>query len=34
MAHDSATAIGAVQAAWATSRRVILDAGLPPKRRF
>jgi urease accessory protein len=34
LAHDSATAIGAVQAAWETARRVILGADLPPKRRF
>jgi urease accessory protein len=34
MAHDSATAVGAVQAAWRLARRAILGVGLPPKRRF
>jgi urease accessory protein len=34
LAHDSATAVGAVQAAWETARRAILGADLPPKRRF
>jgi urease accessory protein UreH len=34
MAHDSATAVGAVQAAWQVARRAILGANLPPKRRF
>jgi urease accessory protein len=34
LAHDSASAIAAVQAAWQTARRAILGADLPPKRRF
>jgi urease accessory protein len=34
LAHDSASAVSAVQAAWATARRVILGVALPPKRRF
>jgi urease accessory protein len=34
LAHDSATAVGAVQAAWEAARRAILGANLPPKRRF
>jgi urease accessory protein len=34
MAHDSATAVGAVQAAWQAARRAILGVNLPPKRRF
>jgi urease accessory protein len=34
LAHDSATAVGAVMAAWETARRAALGAGLPPKRRF
>lgn len=34
LAHDSATAAAAVRAAWGAARRVILGAGLPPKRRF
>lgn len=34
LAHDSATAVGAVQAAWQAARREILGAALPPKRRF
>jgi urease accessory protein len=34
LAHDSATAVGAVLAAWEATRRAILGAELPPKRRF
>jgi len=34
LAHDSATAVRAVLAAWGTARRAILGANLPPKRRF
>jgi urease accessory protein len=34
LAHDSATAVGAVMAAWETARRALLGAALPPKRRF
>lgn len=34
LAHDSATAVGSVLAAWETARRTLLGADLPPKRRF
>ena len=34
LTHDSASAVGAVQAAWEAARREILRANLPPKRRF
>jgi urease accessory protein len=34
LAHDSVSAVSAVQAAWATARQAILGADLPPKRRF
>ena len=34
LARDSASAVGAVQAAWKVARHAILGADLPPKRRF
>ena len=34
LAHDSATAVGSVTAAWEIARRETLGLGLPPKRRF
>jgi urease accessory protein len=34
LAHDSATAVGGVLAAWEIARRALLGAALPPKRRF